>query len=126
DQLRDLRAAARQMYTRPLLLITQPEDPHAIAFFTLLEAPGRDSEGEKGPKTISDMRWEFELSALSAASPEVRAFAKEHQIGLSENAPPTLLLLDEAGGVAETFILDVAKRPVVAAHPGDAPTANPV
>src|SRR5690606_7872922 len=74
----------------------------------------------------SDMRWEFELSALSAASPEVREFAKKHQIDLSENAPPTLLLLDEAGGVAETFILDLAKRPVVAPHPGDAPTANPI
>jgi hypothetical protein len=113
EQIDHMVVEASREHTRPLLLLGRREDPACIELFRLFyEEPGepRASNKEKGaPKppllTPRELRWEFELAALDADQPRVKAFAEEHRADLTNAGPPALAALNSDGSITSAYPL---------------------
>ena len=110
---------ARREYTRPLLLFGDPKDPACVDLFRLFN---EQSEVEKSKpakpraKSPGDLRWEFELSSLDAAQPDVKAFAKDLGVSLSDLETPLLAVLSNDGKLSATYPLRLGLDKKLDAH----------
>lgn len=116
---------SRQMYTRPLILITEKNDPRAIELLRVLDEPNRPNNAnetlhQEELRSFPEILWNYEFEIFSPAHHGVREFARANHLEIGNGVPPVLLTLDGAGRIHQRLELDLARRPVVAARPGQA------
>jgi thiol-disulfide isomerase/thioredoxin len=104
EKLEYVLIEASREYTRPLLLFGGPKDPACVDLFRLFDE-GSNGEDPARAKTPGDLRWEFELSSLDAASAEVATFAKDLGVPLGDGKTPMLAVLSDEGKLAATYPL---------------------
>ena len=105
-------------YTRPLLLFGVDKNPACIDLFRLFYESPSSTPADKAeavatdppPKSVRDLRWEFEFTALGSDEVEVKVLSERLGVGANagiDGKPPVLASLNDDGSVAATYPLQI-------------------